>query len=227
MKKILLIILLPLLSFQSFSQNDTDAKREIKGTKKTQFGIRSGLNYSFLSGNLVELLDSRFAYHVGGYIQIPVNEKKFLLEVGSFYSLEGVDNSLLYGDKIQQALELPSIGNLAPTILKLDYLDFQFILKDNQSEKFSAFGGIEFSYLLGSEIEQEYVNEDNVVQKYSNTNISGLSNSAIGIIIGLEYHVNRLLHVNAQYTHALTRVIKDSSTDVKNSVIKLSVGFTF
>lgn len=224
-----IIILLFSIGFCSatLGQNSEEEAKKVKGIKKTQIGIRSGLNYSFSAGNLFELIKARVGYHVGAYAQIPVNKKKFILEIGTFYSLEGFDNGVLYGTEIQNALNLPSIGNQALTRIHLDYLDFQFILKDNQSEKFSAFGGFEISYLLNSEVYQEYTDDSDVLHRYTSTGSEGLAKSSFGVILGLEYHVNHYLHINTQYTHPFTRFITDNKTDVKNSVFKLSVGFTF
>lgn len=223
------ILLTVLLSTVVFSQtrDDEDKKREVKGIKKMQFGIRSGLNLSFPSGNLVEANESRLGYHVGGYIQMPSKSKKFVYELGLFYSLEGFESALLYSDSIKSSVGLPAIGNNALTRLYVEYLDAQFIVKDNQSEKFSAYGGLEVSYLLSSEIYQEHVNDAGELVKFRKTNPDGLSKVAVGVLIGLEYHVNHFFHINAQYTYPFTRIFSEPSTDVKNNTIKLGAGFTF
>jgi len=83
------------MAFTFFTINVTT----IAGTIKIQVGIRSGLNYSFSSGNLVESLDSRISYHVGSYLQIPTKRKKMIIETGVFYSNEGYEAGLLYGEK--------------------------------------------------------------------------------------------------------------------------------
>lgn len=209
------------------TQNDEERNREVKGIKTIQFGIRSGLNLSFPSGNLVEADEARIGYHVGSYIQIPSKKKTFVYEIGLFYSLEGFEAGWLYGDSIKSALELPAIGNDARTRIHVEYLDAQFIIKDNQNKKFSAYGGLEVSYLLSSEIYQEHTNELGELVKFTKTDSDGLSTMAMGMLIGLEYHVNHYFHINAQYTYPFTRLISESSTDVKNNTIKLGAGFTF
>ncbi len=209
------------------TQQDEERNRQVKGIKKMQFGIRSGLNVSFPSGNLAEANESRIGYHVGSYIQIPSKKKTFVYEMGLFYSLEGFESALLYGDPTQSALNLPAIGNGALTRIHVEYLDAQFILKDNQSEKFSAYGGLELSYLLSAEIYQEHSNELDELVKYRSSSTDGLSKMAMGILIGMEYHVNHFFHINAQYTYPLTRMISEPATDIKNNTIKLGAGFTF
>lgn len=223
------IILTLFLSTLAFSQtrDEEDKKREVKGITSIQFGIRSGLNLSFPSGNLVESNESRIAYHVGSYIQLPSKKKTFVYEMGLFYSLEGYDAAWLYGEEVQEALNLPSIGNGAPTRIHVDYLDAQFIIKDNQNEKFSAYGGLELSYLLASEVYQEHTNEAGELIKYTSTDKDGLSTMSVGVLIGLEYHINHFFHINAQYTYPFSRMISESSTDVKNNTFKLGAGFTF
>lgn len=223
------VLLTVFLSSITFAQTETDEdkNREVKGIKTVQFGIRSGLNYSFPSGNLIEAGDSRIGYHVGSYIQIPSKKKKFVYEVGLFYSLEGFETAWLFTDQIKTSLNLPAIGKNAPTRIHTDYLDAQFIIKDNQSEKFSAYGGLEISYLLASEVYQEFVNEQNELEKYTSTNSDGLSTIAVGVLIGLEYHVNHYFHVNTQFTYPFSRMLSESSTDVKNNTIKIGAGFTF
>lgn len=223
---LILTIFLYTLTFAQ-TKSEEDKNREVKGIKEIQFGIRSGLNLSFPSGNLVEASKSRFGYHVGTYIQIPSKKKAFVYEIGLFYSQEGFKAAWLYSDSIKSELNLPAIGNGAPTRIHVEYLDAQFIFKDNQNEKLSAYGGLEVSYLLSSEIYQEYKDSSGELIKYRSTKKDGLSTMAMGAIIGLEYHVNHYLHINGQYTYPFTRMISAPTSDVKNSTIKLGVGFTF
>ncbi|MGB1295561.1 MAG: outer membrane beta-barrel protein [Flavobacteriales bacterium] len=227
--KILFLFSMVCIAINGYSQTEDEEEknRAVKGSKKIQVGIRSGLNYSFSSGNLVESLDSRISYHVGSYLQIPTKRKKMIIETGVFYSNEGYEAGLLYGEKLQNSLNLPAIGNDALTRLHLEYLDIQLILKDNQSEKFSAFGGLEFAYLLGSELTQEYKDSDNNNQVFTSTSSKGINKTNIGAILGLEYHVNKFFHINAQYTYPISRVFQNAESDVKNNIIKLSAGFTF
>ena len=209
------------------TQNEEEKNRAVKGIKKMQFGIRSGLNLSFPSGNLVEANDSRIGYHVGTYIQIPSKKKTFVYEFGLFYSLEGFESAWLYSDSVKSALNLPAIGNGAQTRIHVEYLDAQFIVKDNQNEKFSAYGGLEISYLLSAEIYQEHINDQNELVKFRSSSTDGLSKINMGVLIGLEYHVNHFFHINAQYTYPFTRMIDEPTTDIKNNTIKLGAGFTF
>ncbi len=228
--QILLTICLTLfLSSFAFSQtkDDEEKNRQVKGITEMQFGIRSGLNVSFPSGNLVESSESRLGYHVGAYFQLPSKSKKFVYELGFFYSLEGFDAAWLFGDSIRASLNLPSIGNAAPTRIHIENLDAQVIIKDNQNEKFSAYGGLELSYLLSAEIYQEHINDQNELVKYTSTDLDGLSKVSLGVLIGLEYHINHFFHINAQYTYPFTRMLSESTSDVKNNTIKLGAGFTF
>ncbi|MGB0884192.1 MAG: outer membrane beta-barrel protein [Flavobacteriales bacterium] len=222
----LFIILLAFVNQQTKAQSKEEQGRKVQRFSKTQFGIRSGLNLSFPTGNLIERLKSRVHYHLGAYAQIPSPSKQFLYEIGGYLSNEGFETALIYGDDLMEDLEVNSSGNQAPTNLKAQYLDIQYIVKDNQNNKYSAFAGLETTFLLNSEVFQEY-KEDGEVKSTRVQNPKGLQTFGMGAIIGLEYHVNHFLHVNLNYTYPFTRMFKNSSTDVKNNSVKLGVGFTF
>lgn len=237
MKKIILTGLVLILGMQSFAQNkkEEEKKRKVHRVSKLQLGIRSGLNLSFLNGNGIIRDKNRVAYHFGVYGQMPIPKKSkdFLLEVGVLYSLKGYDKAKLVGDDNYTVLGSEvSLTNKdkysSQSNLKVTYLDIPIVIKDNQSEKFSPYGGFQFSTVLNSSFEYAYkLDKDTDWNVRTSTNKDNFKTLQFGVILGLEYHVNHFLNLNVSYVYPMSMIDKKSESEIKMNDLKLGIGFTF
>jgi opacity protein-like surface antigen len=237
MKKLLtcfLLIFTAQITWAQETEDKEEKKRKVHRVDKGQIGIRSGLSYSFPHGNGFVRDRNRFAYHVGAYYQRPLSkkDKALLIEIGAFMSLKGYDNGRLVGDDLyvmagaEPLKDQESYGKAST--LKLTYIDVPIVIKDNQSEKFSPYGGIQFSSIIQSNFEyshKEAGSNDFVNKEASST--SGYKTAELGIIMGMEYHVNHFLNVNLTYNYPLGVIDKKSVSEIKMHEIKLGIGFTF
>lgn len=238
MRRILLLSFIFCIVGISTAQNrrDKDKKRQIHRVKKTQFGIRSGLNYSMTIGNDIIGNESRIAYHLGAYVQFPLSKKNkdLLIETGLFYSHKGWDLGYIVPDKMNEYMgAVTGLNKLeyGQSSAKMEFLDIPIVLKDNQSEKFVPFGGLEFSTLLKTDFEYgyKYVGEDGkeVFKTERTQPKDNLQTLFIGVIMGMEYHVNHFLNLNASFNYPLTNLDNKGFSDIKILNLKLAVGFTF
>lgn len=217
--------LLPILALCLLAgTQDGFAQRKKRNFK---YGIRAGLNYSFLSGSNIEHDEGLYDYHVGGYLQFPIS-KNLIFEPGMNLSFKGYDAATVVGTKARDVLGLPESRSISK--LRASFIDIPLVVKDNQSADFSPYAGLEFNFLMSQEHEFEYAveNEDGdqelVTVKQDLEDLRAVQTSAL---IGLEYHLSTFAHINISYGLALSSFDGEGDTDLKNNTLKLAVGFTF
>ncbi len=78
MKKVNVLVIAVLLSLTGFAQSDI------------RFGAKAGVNFSKFGGDVV--LDGRTSFHIGGLVDIPLNEQ-FHIQPELLYSGEGSEDA--------------------------------------------------------------------------------------------------------------------------------------
>lgn len=210
------------------AQEDKASKeRKVHSIKKKQFGIRGGLNVSNMSGIDINRDQALLGFHVGGYVQFPISNDQLILETGAYYSQKGYSKATVFGDEAQFTLQAEAVGSDAPGELLLNFVDIPIILKDNQFENFSPFGGIEWNVLLDSEYNYSYLNEAEELITDRQTNLSDLKNVNLSAVLGLEYHVNHFFNLNISYYYSFSTIDKGNNLKLKINTIKISGGFSF
>lgn len=218
--------LLPILAvFLFIGTEDSYAQRRKK--RNFKYGIRAGLNYSYLSGSNIERDEGLFDYHVGGYLQFPISDN-LIFEPGINLSFKGYDAASVQGSQAREVLGLPESKSVSS--LRASFIDIPLVVKDDQSTNFSPYAGLEFNILMNQEHEFEYEVEDadgatelvTLQQELAN-----LRDFQVSALIGLEYHLSSFAHINVSYGLALSTFDDNGDTDLKNNTIKLAVGFTF
>lgn len=223
MKKKWLLAILTVFLFAG--TQDSFAQRKKKRNYK--YGIRAGLNYSYLSGSNIEHDEALFDYHVGGYMQFPISDN-LIFEPGINLSFKGYDAASVQGAQAREVFGLPETKSVGK--LRASYIDIPLVVKDNQSTQFSPYAGLELNFLMSQEHEFEYEveNEEGEAELVTvQQDLDNLRDMQISALIGLEYHLSSFAHINVSYGLGLSSVDANGDTDLKNNTIKLAVGFTF
>lgn len=189
-------------------------------SKAVQLGAKGGVNFSKLSGNDFEDVDSRTSFNVGLVVEIPITERiSFQPEV--FYSGQGFDIVERDQDNIfdtDQNFEY-----------QLDYIQVPLLLKAYLVKGLSIEAGPQFGFKIHEEFDFEpnsdggdiEISEDDSYVKDFDTSLA----------LGTSYKFDGGFFVSARYTMGLTSIFKEDTffenADGKNEVWQFGVGFMF
>lgn len=160
-----------------------------------QFGIRAGLS----SGNFSDTnFNAKVGYHVGGYYRLGTG---FIsVEPGVQFSTKGYEGNVkTTGAVISE---------------KLNYVDIPVLIRLNVYEFLNVFAGPQASLLLSRKYELDG-NTDTSTEVISGYDIGGVVGLGVSILSGINFQISYDLGLKS---------LNYYNTDVKNRVLKLSVG---
>lgn len=197
MKKLLLIAVLALFSFNA-----------LNAQSPFRIGVKAGVNFSDITGEMVDSFNGRTAFHAGFMVE-GFKCEKFALQAELVYSLQGSD----YEEE-----EFDISGTV-----KVDYLNIPIMGKYYVAEGFSLQAGPQIGFLLSATDEFEGEEED--IKDF-------LKGTDFGVNFGLGYELDNGLNFAARYNVGLsdnldTTEFESEGAEYKNSVIQISVGWFF
>ena len=200
MKKSILVLCLSVFAL-SFMQ-----------AQELRFGIKGGVNVSTLGGDSYDGLvsfDSRTAYHVGVFAEIPLMMKFSIQpellysaqgsQFGGFFSVDGFDDQ------------------------KLDYLNVPVLVKYNIIAGLSAELGPVFGYLISADGESIFDDEGLEID-----NKEAFNDLDVGIALGASYSLKSFMF-GLRYNKGISNVNNDEFTTNKNqnNVFQIWAGYSF
>ena len=218
MKKILLSI----LAFGAFmltaQAQTTDVKNE---SKDVRFGVKAGLNVSTFT-NFTDI-SMKPGFHVGAVAEIFIN-KKLSIQPELIYSKQGFEYSGF------------NVGSYVPVYTEYtwrqDYINVPIMVKYYIVKGFNVQGGMQFGFLVNSEMEQRGIELD--TKSLVNSFDFGLNFGVgyelpIGVFFDMRYNMGLTNVFNKDFDAFYKYTSGNYSEDVKseNSVFQLSVGYKF
>jgi hypothetical protein len=160
-----------------------------------QFGIRAGLS----SGNFSDTnFNAKLGFHAGGYYRFGTG---FIsVEPGVQYSLKGYEGNV------------KSTGAVISE--KLNYVDIPVLIRLNIYPFLNVFAGPQASLLLSRKYELDG-NTDTSTEVISGYDLGGVVGLGVSILSGVNFQISYDLGLKS---------LNYYNTDVKNRVLKLSVG---
>lgn len=197
MKKLLLLVAVATFGFSGvYAQGDL------------KFGVKAGANIATLTGD-VENLTSKFAFHIGGVVEIPITDKlSFQPEL--LYSSQGAE--------YDEGLGFGAVS--ANAKIKLDYVNVPLIAKYYVIDNL----GVEFGPLVGilvSAKEDYGGTTDDAKDDYKSVDF--------GLAAGASYKLDFGLNFGLRYNLGLADINDIDGYDGKahNGVFQVSVGYMF
>nr|WP_159024301.1 porin family protein [Formosa sp. L2A11] len=212
MKKIIVFTGVLLFAFTSVhAQSDS---------KAFQLGVKGGVNFSKLSGDDFEDVDSRTSFNAGLVAELPISER-FSFQPEIFYSGQGFD--ILERDQ-------DNVFDTSDNVeYQLDYIQVPLLLKVYLIKGLSVEAGPQFGFKINEEFDADpnsdggdlnVNNEDSYVKDFD-TNLA----------FGTSYKFDSGVFLSARYTMGLTSIFKDDTlfenVDGKNDVWQFGLGYMF
>lgn len=195
MKKLLLIAVAALFSFTALNA-------------QVNFGVKAGVNFSDITGEMVDSFNGRTSLHFGVMSEFMLGEK-FGLQPELQYSSQGSD----YDEED---------FDISGTV-KVDYLNIPVMANIYVADGFFFQAGPQVGFLLSAT--DEYEGEEDDIKDF-------LKGTDFGINFGLGYKLDSGLNFGARYNLGLsdnldTTEFESEGAEYKNSVIQISVGWFF
>lgn len=191
--------------------------------QEVEFGVKGGVNIATITGD-VEDASAKIGFHIGGFAEIKISEK-FSFQPEILFSTQGAKAETKYTEQ-GFAVEASEKINLA-------YLNIPLIAKLYVAEGFSLEAGPQIGFLMSAKDKAEYKvsGMGQTIEESEEIDIKSNSNSVdFGLNFGLGYKFTENLSAGARYNLGLNDINKKEegvSESVKNSVIQVSIGYSF
>lgn len=162
-----------------------------------KLGAKAGANFSSLSGDDSNGYDGRTSFHVGAVANIGFSDK-FSLQPELVYSAQGFTAS---------AFGIDATG-------KLDYINIPVLAGYSITEGLSLQAGPQIGFVITDKVEVGGISED-----------LDAESTDFGAVFGAQYKMENGLFFQARYNLGLSSISTDSTEDLKNNVISLSIGY--
>ncbi|MGV3502636.1 MAG: porin family protein [Adhaeribacter sp.] len=194
----------------------------LAGAQSLKFGLKGGLNYSNVAGNLQkeEMYNNKISFHGGVSANIGLIGQVLSLQPELLYSQKGYN--YLNEEAVIDGLEHENKGKR-----NFSYVDLPVLLRV-KARGFFVEAGPQIGYLAGVQDKKEVsVNniEDKDVQWLSK---EGMKEWEAGYVAGLGFAANNGLSLGLRYNGRLDSLVKEDKanwTNARHSVVQLQLGF--
>lgn len=178
--------------------------------QETHFGVKAGLNYSSIVGDLTTGIKFRFSGHAGIFLDIELTDK-FSFKPELLYSSQGFQ----FSSELQniQNEEVPSFQGDLRTNVQSNYLIVPLLSKFALSDRLDVEFGPQFGFLL---------NQTSIIKNLNNTSIdshtviSGDFQLDYGLVAGISYAVSDRISFEPRVYIGLRNLLNGISSNIQN-----------
>ncbi|MGV3538231.1 MAG: porin family protein [Rufibacter sp.] len=193
---------------------------------QSSFGIKGGLNYSNLSGDLKDesVFNNKIGFNAGIYFNAPIVGNFFSIQPEVLYSNKGYE----YDDKVESTL-LGDEYRFEGTA-NFNYIDVPVLAKVKAGGLFFE-AGPQVSYLVSvNDKTKTYRNGELTDRTSSEKSKEGYSDFEIGYTAGIGYATQGGISLGLRYNGAFTDLAENSPArgdfkDARHSLFQLQLGF--
>lgn len=196
------------------------------GAQEARFGLKAGLNYSSVVGDLADGLKFRFSGHGGVFIEMEL-AYNFALQTELLYSSQG----------FQFSSDLLAIENNGGTIddndfrtnVQLNYLTIPVLGKFALNDRLDVEFGPQFGFLLNQVSKIKNLDQRDETVPDNRTSISGDFQLDYGVVAGLNLNINDALSIEPRFYIGLRNRLNglESALQNYNVTIQVSANYSF
>lgn len=198
---------------------------QVGKAQETRFGIKGGINYSSIVGDLTQGLKFRFSGHGGIFIAVDFSEK-FKLQPEFLYSSQGFQ----FSTDLAEIQNGGTVGddNDFRTNVQLNFISVPILGKFALNEKLDVEFGPQFGFLLNQVTKIKDLDQAANVTGDRKSSVSGDFQLDYGAAVGLGYKLSDNLSVSPRFYIGLrNRLNALAGAQNYNAAIQLSVNYMF
>ncbi len=192
-------------------------------SQETNFGVKAGLNYSSIVGDLTDGITFRFSGHGGVFLEIVFSEK-FGFQPELLYSSQGFQFS---SDLFAIDGNDPADGNKFRTNVQLNYLTVPLVAKFSLNERYSVEFGPQFGFLLNQVTKIKNLDESNDSLSNGRSTISGNFQSDYGMAVGLGMRLNEEFSLSPRVYLGLRNRLNGIEGNLQNYNVAIQVSLNY
>ena len=201
--------------------------------QEVKYGAKVGLNVATLNGD-VEDAKSLIGAHLGGFVEIKINEK-FSFQPELLYSMQGAKTESSYSETDFGYTYIET----EETKLKLGYLNLPLMAKYFATDKLYLEAGPQIGFLVSAKYDSDYSyvvidDSDGSIFDSESDSTSGdykdfVKSVDFGFNVGLGYEFTENMFAGARYNLGLSDIndVNGSNDKIGNGVFQLSFGYKF
>jgi len=192
--------------------------------QETNFGIKAGLNYSSIVGELTEGIKFRFSGHAGVFLEIEFSDK-FAFQPELLYSSQGFQFS---SDLFSIDGNPNADGGDFRTNVQLNYLTVPLLAKFGLNDRYSVEFGPQFGFLLNQVTKLKNLDERDGAPSKSKSTVSGNFQSDYGIAAGLGIRITEQFSISPRFYLGLRNRLQGTEGNLQNynAAIQVSVNYS-
>lgn len=192
--------------------------------QETSFGVKAGLNYSSIVGDLTEGIKFRFSGHAGVFIESEFSDK-FSLQTEVLYSSQG----------FQFSSDLQAIENNAATFdendfrtnVQLNYLTVPILGKFALNDRLDVEFGPQFGFLLNQVSKIKNLDQRDETIPDNRTTTPGNFQLDYGAVAGLALNINEVLTIEPRFYIGLRNRLNGLGGSVQNYNVAIQVSANY
>lgn len=209
------ILLLSLLSFVNTSNLIA---------QETHFGVKAGLNYSSIVGDLTQGIKFRFSGHAGVFLEIEYSDK-FSFQPELLYSSQGFQFS-------SDLLTIQNGGNISNqndfrTNVQFNYLVVPIVAKFALNDRLRLAFGPQIGFLLNQVTKIKNLDQRDDTIPNDRTSIAGDFQLDYGAVAGLDYKINDVFSVEPRFYIGLRNRLNGLGGTFQNYNIAIQVSINY
>lgn len=192
--------------------------------QEVEFGVKGGVNIANFTGDETDDLESKIGFHIGGFAEIKISEK-FSVQPELLFSTQGT--------KMEEKYSEDGFDYDVSAKINTSYINIPIMAKLYVTEGFSLEAGPQIGFLMSAKTKAEAtVSAGGITQSGSEeVDVKDQFNTVdFGLNFGLGYKFTENLSAGARYNLGLSDINKEvegEAISVKNSVIQVSIGYSF
>ena len=190
----------------------------------TSFGVKAGLNYASIVGDLTEGIKFRFSGHAGVFLTSKFTNK-FALQTALLYSSQGFQFS-----SDLQALENNGVtfdDNDFRTNVQLNYLTIPVLGKFALNDRLDVEFGPQFGFLLNQVTKIKNLDQRDDTIPDNRTTTSGNFQLDYGVVAGLSLNINDALAIEPRFYIGLRNRLNGLGGTLQNYNLAIQVSANY
>jgi hypothetical protein len=190
----------------------------------SRLGVKAGLNYSSVVGDLTDGIKFRLSGHAGLFLESRFTDK-FALQTELLYSSQGfqVSSDLLSIENGGNPLD----ENDFRTNVLLNYLTVPVLGKFALNAEFDVVFGPQFGFLLNQVSKIKNLDQRDETIPGNRQSVSGRFQLDYGVLAGISYHINQAISVESRFYIGLRNRLNGLDGTLQNYNVAIQVSANY